>query len=49
MKRSRAYKTYSEWRQRELRMLPWVLAVGGVAAAVAGLTIYFVSRNGGLN
>ncbi len=46
MKRSRAYKSYPDWRQREVRMLLWALVVGAVAAAATGLTIYFVSRGG---
>jgi hypothetical protein len=46
MKRSRAYKTFSDWKQREMRTLIWALAVGAVAAAVAGLLIWFVSRSG---
>jgi hypothetical protein len=46
MKRSRAYKTFSDWKQREMRMLIWALSVGIIAAAAAGLTIWYISRNG---
>jgi cytochrome b subunit of formate dehydrogenase len=49
MKRSHTYKAYPDWRQREMRMLIWALAVGGVAAAVTGVAIYFVSRGGPVN
>jgi len=44
--RSRAHKGYPSWRQRESRMLIWALTVGSVAAAVAGLLVWLVSRNG---
>jgi hypothetical protein len=44
MKRSRA-KNYPDWRQREMRMLIWSLAVGGVAAAITGLVIYLVNHS----
>jgi hypothetical protein len=44
MKRTRTYKTYPDWRQRESRMLIWAIAVGGVAAAIAALVIYFSNR-----
>jgi hypothetical protein len=46
MKRSRTYKTFSDWKQRELRMLIWAVAVGIIAAAAAGLTIWYISRFG---
>ena len=45
MKRSRAYKNYPDWRQREMRMLIWAFAVGGLAAAITGLVIYFVNHS----
>jgi hypothetical protein len=44
MKRSRAYKTYSTWRQRELRFLALALVVGVIAAGIIGLVVYFASR-----
>jgi hypothetical protein len=44
--RSRAYKSYPDWRQREMRMLIWALVIGGIAAAATGLTIWFISRGG---
>jgi hypothetical protein len=47
--KSRAYKSYPDWRRREARMLLWALAVGGVAAVIAGVLVYVVSRNGGAN
>jgi hypothetical protein len=43
MKHSRAYKTYPTWRQRELRFLALSLAIGLVAAAIAGLVVYLAS------
>jgi hypothetical protein len=47
MKRSRAYKTYPTWRQRELRFLALSLAIGLAAAAITGLVIYLANgRNG---
>jgi hypothetical protein len=45
MKRTRGPKTYPDWRQREIRMLYWALAVGGVAAAITGLVIYFANHS----
>ena len=45
--KSRAYRSYPNWRQRESRMLLWALAVGGVAAAITGLLVWLLSRNNG--
>ena len=47
--KSRDYKGYPNWRQREWRTLLWALAVGGVAAAAIGGLIYLMSRNHGGN
>jgi hypothetical protein len=44
MKRSRAYKSYPTWRQRDTRTFLMALAVGAVAAAITGLVVYFASR-----
>jgi hypothetical protein len=45
MKRTRtSSKGYSDWRQREGRMLVWSLAVGAVAAGIAAVLIYFGNR-----
>jgi cytochrome b subunit of formate dehydrogenase len=46
MKRSRAYKNYPDWRQREMRMLIWAIAVGGVAAAITGIVVYYANHRG---
>lgn len=46
MKRSRAYKTYPTWRQRELRFLALSLAIGLIAAGITGLVIYLASGRG---
>ena len=46
MKRTRS-KNYPDWRQRESRMLIWSLAVGGIAAAITGLVIYFANHGRG--
>jgi hypothetical protein len=46
MKRSRAYKSYPDWRQRESRMLIWALAVGCIAAAAMTVVIYLVNHRG---
>ena len=43
--RSRAYKTYPDWRQREMRMLLWAVAAGSLAAIAIGLAIWLVSRH----
>ena len=47
MKRSRTYKTYPDWRQREFRFLLTSLIVGAIAAAIVVLVIYFANRNRG--
>ena len=47
MKRTRAYKNYPNWRQRDIRTIIWSLAVGGIAAVVVGLVIYFANRGRG--
>jgi hypothetical protein len=47
MKRSRAYKSYPDWRQRETRVFLWAVAVGGVAAAVTAVVIYFANHGNG--
>jgi hypothetical protein len=44
MKRSRAYKNYSTWRQRETRFLALALVIGTLAAGIMGLVTYFASR-----
>jgi ABC-type cobalamin transport system permease subunit len=44
MKRSRAYKTYPTWRQRDSRMLLISVVVGLIAAAFMGVAIYFSNR-----
>ena len=43
--RSRAYKSYPDWRQREARMFMWAIAVGGVAAVGTGIIIWFVNHH----
>jgi hypothetical protein len=45
--KSRAYKSYPSWRQRESRMLLWALSVGTLAAAATGLVIWLLCRNNG--
>ena len=45
--RTRPYKAYPDWRQREMRMLIWAIVVGGIAAAVTGFVIWLISRGGG--
>jgi hypothetical protein len=45
--RSRTYKNYPTWRQRESRMLLWALLVGAIAAVGAGLLVWLISRGGG--
>jgi hypothetical protein len=47
MKRSRTYKSYPDWRQREFRFLLTSIIVGSIAAAIAGLVIYFANRSRG--
>jgi hypothetical protein len=44
MKRTRAYKNYPSWRQRDMRSLLLSLSIGAIAAAVAGTLIYFSNR-----
>jgi hypothetical protein len=48
MKRSRTYKSYPDWRQREFRFLLTSLIVGSIAAAIAGLVIYFANHGRGV-
>ena|GEM_PF-4458647 len=43
--RSRTYKSYANWRQRESRMLLWALAAGGAASAAVGVVIWLVSHH----
>ena len=47
MKRSRTYKSYPDWRQREFRFLLTSIVVGAIAAGIAVLVIYFANRNRG--
>jgi hypothetical protein len=47
MKRSRTYKTYPDWRQREFRFLLTSIVVGAIAAAIIALVIYFANRSRG--
>ena len=47
MKRTRAYKTYPNWRHRDIRTLVWSLTVGGIAAVVTALVIYFANHGRG--
>jgi hypothetical protein len=47
MKRSRTYKSYPDWRQREFRFIVTSIIVGSIAAAIAGLVIYFANRSRG--
>jgi len=47
MKRSRTYKSYPDWRQREFRFLLTSIIVGSIAAAIAGLVIYFSNHGRG--
>jgi hypothetical protein len=47
MKRSRAYKNYPTWRQRDLRFLGLSLLIGLLAAAVTGAVIYLANGRTG--
>jgi hypothetical protein len=47
MKRTRTYKNYPEWHRRDTRSIVWSLAVGGIAAAVTALVIYFANHGRG--
>jgi hypothetical protein len=47
MKRSRTYKSYPDWRQREFRFLLISLVVGAIAAGITVLVIYFANRSRG--
>lgn len=47
MKRSRNYKAYPDWRQREFRFLLASIVVGAIAAAITALVIYFANRGRG--
>jgi hypothetical protein len=47
MKRSRTYKNYPDWRQREFRFLLTSLVVGIIAAAITAIVIYFANKSRG--
>jgi hypothetical protein len=47
MKRPRVHKSYPTWRQRDTRTFVMSLIVGSIAAAIAGVVVYYANHGRG--